>query len=286
MAQTGGASARELSDGFKKAADEAIAANKGIAPSWVKAQAAVRGYQVDVDAAGKASLVSLADAKKAANDAASGFREVGNSVKSATEALRAMGIQADQVSGQVQGLIQQGQMLAAGFQQRQDNWNSDLDKSKYMNQGKTNPVDAVPTFNSSAEAEAWWASWNEQYLQDNPYSTKRGGQLGSYMYDLTKFEYDAELRQTQTREKMEAARKAAEAQPGGGSGGGGSGGGGGGGGEGGGSGNNRIDRIVNLYIGNSQAYSVPTNQTGQRSLEELAREVLRVIEAQHAQLGY
>src|SRR5690606_6666705 len=49
---SGVASARDVQEAFKKAAEAAIAANGGIAPSWVKAQAAVRGY---VDEAKKAA---------------------------------------------------------------------------------------------------------------------------------------------------------------------------------------------------------------------------------------
>lgn len=91
-----------------------------------------------------------------------------------------------------------------------------------------------------------------------------------------------ELDALKIREAMETAKKKAE----GGAGGGGTGGGGeGGGGTGGGGGGGRIDRIVNIYIGNSMAYPVPTNLTGQQSIEALAREVLRVIEQQKIQLG-
>ncbi|MGP1692870.1 MAG: phage tail tape measure protein, partial [Giesbergeria sp.] len=52
----GTSSAEDIAAAFKAAADKAIAANNGIAPSWVEAQAATRGYKVEVDAAGKASL--------------------------------------------------------------------------------------------------------------------------------------------------------------------------------------------------------------------------------------
>jgi tape measure domain-containing protein len=67
MRETGTASARELGAGFAKAAQDAIAANNGIAPGWVQAQAAARGYSVEIDAAGKATLRSMADAKGAVN---------------------------------------------------------------------------------------------------------------------------------------------------------------------------------------------------------------------------
>jgi TP901 family phage tail tape measure protein len=56
LKKSGTASARELAEGFEDAARKVIAANDGIAPSWVKAEAGVRGYKVAVDASGKAHL--------------------------------------------------------------------------------------------------------------------------------------------------------------------------------------------------------------------------------------
>jgi tape measure domain-containing protein len=281
LASSGKASLRELAEGFKKAAEDAIAANKGIAPAWVEAHAAVRGFKIELDAAGNASLVSMKEAERAADragraarTAGDGFREMASQARTATEVLRDMGIQADTVSQKVEQLVKQGQLLAAAFEQRKDNWSADLEKSKFMNRGNTNPQDLVPTFNSVEEAEAWKAAWLEQYARDNSDISKRG-QLGSYMKDLTMFEYEAELDALKIRKAMEDARKKAEGE-GGGSGGGGGGSGGGG---------QSVDRIVNVYIGNSQAYSVPTTATGQYNIEALAREVLRVLERQRAALG-
>jgi hypothetical protein len=277
MVSSGKASARELSEGFKKAAEDAIAANKGIAPEWVKSAASVRGFKIEVDDAGRATLKSVGDIGRSAKSAGDQFKDLG---RTAADVLRSMGIEADKVSDKVQQLVKQGQMLSAAFQQRQDNRNRELDDSKYMNRGTTAAQDLVPTFNSREEAEAWKQAWLEQYERDNPFRTT-AGQLGNYMRDLTMFEFDRELDALKIREAMETAKKKAE----GGAGGGGTGGGGeGGGGSGGGSGG-RIDRIVNIYIGNSMAYPVPTNLTGQQSIEALAREVLRVIEQQKIQLG-
>lgn len=58
-------SARELQEAFKKAAQAAIDANNGVAPSWVQAAAAMRGYVVTTDSAGK-SVLQLRDAITAA----------------------------------------------------------------------------------------------------------------------------------------------------------------------------------------------------------------------------
>ena len=95
------------------------------------------------------------------------------------------------------------------------------------------------------------------------------------------------LRQLQ-RQAMEQARKKAESsQSGGGSGSGGSGGGvgGGTGGTGGAGNGQKVDRIVNLYFNSGPANPVPTNQTGQNSLEVMGREWVRIMEQQRSQIG-
>ena len=46
-----------------RAADAAIAANNGVAPSWVQAQAAVRGYVIETDGAGKSVIKEISMAK-------------------------------------------------------------------------------------------------------------------------------------------------------------------------------------------------------------------------------
>ncbi|OYD48722.1 phage tail protein [Acidovorax kalamii] len=70
LTASGTASARELGEAFKKSAEAAIAANNGIAPAWVQAQAAIRGYDLEADRAGKTTL-RLRDA----TDSAAGAHE-------------------------------------------------------------------------------------------------------------------------------------------------------------------------------------------------------------------
>lgn len=192
IVSSGKASTRELSEGFAKAAEAAIAANKGIAPTWVEAGAAARGYTLEVDAAGKTTVRSMADAKSA-------VAGVGAAVRDVSADLKKMGIDITQASEQVKALAASGQMLAAGFQFRQDQRNAAIDKSKFMNQGTISSQDLVPTFNTLAEAEAWKKTWLEQYHKDNANVFRQGGQLGSFMKDLTLFEFDAELRSVKMR---------------------------------------------------------------------------------------
>ncbi len=85
MRESGTRSARELAAGFKKAAEDAIAANNGIAPSWVTAEAAARGYEVAVDSAGKATLKTIGDSKKAVDDLAGSYKNAGAAAESAAD---------------------------------------------------------------------------------------------------------------------------------------------------------------------------------------------------------
>lgn len=267
MTTSGKASVRELSDGFKAAAEAAIAANKGIAPSWVEAQAATRGYRVEVDAAGKASVKSM-------NDAAAATVAVGVAAREAAGEFDYLGQRIEYTSEKARLLHQQGQILAASLEEQ----NQRTADSSIMKRNNTmGAVDAVPTFGSRAEGDAWIAEQKRLYARDNPFSTKSGSGLGNFGYETMMTEWRAEMDALDVRLAMEAAKKKAEAGSGG-SGGSGSG-------SGGGSGAGGIDRIVNLYIGNSIAYPVPTNANGQQNLEALAREVIRVLEQQKTQLG-
>lgn len=92
---SGKATAEDISAAFKNAADAAIAANKGIAPSWVQAQASVRGYAIETDSAGK-SVLKLREemdrTAKASGDATGAMQGhwggVRDSVNQASEAVR------------------------------------------------------------------------------------------------------------------------------------------------------------------------------------------------------
>lgn len=74
---SGTGSAREVGEAFRKAAEAAIAANNGIAPVWVESEAAVRGYTVQVDAAGKTTLRSTAEATRGVNELGQSFGRAG-----------------------------------------------------------------------------------------------------------------------------------------------------------------------------------------------------------------
>lgn len=91
----GTSTAEDISAAFRVAAEKAIAANKGIAPSWVTAQAGVRGFRIEVDDAGKSVVKSMDEAKAAteavghaAAGSAGGFRAMGQSAAEAAAQLK------------------------------------------------------------------------------------------------------------------------------------------------------------------------------------------------------
>ena len=85
MVAKGTSSARELAEGFKKSAEDAIAANKGVAPSWVTAEAAVRGYELQVDSAGKTTLRATGEGVKGVDGLAGAYQKMGDAAVSASD---------------------------------------------------------------------------------------------------------------------------------------------------------------------------------------------------------
>lgn len=92
---SGLATAEDIQNAFKVAAEAAIAANKGVAPSWVQAEAAIRGYVIETDAAGKSTIrlrEAIGNAASASGEAASAMRghwgSVRESINQASDAVR------------------------------------------------------------------------------------------------------------------------------------------------------------------------------------------------------
>ena len=82
MVEKGTFSVRELSAGFKKMAEDAIAANNGVATETIKSQAAMRGLEIQTDSTGKSIVKVMGEGKKAASD-------LGDQVKLTTEQIKA-----------------------------------------------------------------------------------------------------------------------------------------------------------------------------------------------------
>lgn len=93
----GTSTAQDIANAFRVAAERAIAANDGIAPSWVRAQASMRGYRIETDAAGKSVIVNM-------KEAAAAIDAVGKSAHGSVGGFRAMGQAAGGAAAKVKEL--------------------------------------------------------------------------------------------------------------------------------------------------------------------------------------
>ncbi|WP_156949904.1 phage tail tape measure protein, partial [Simplicispira psychrophila] len=92
------ASAADVGAAFAAAAEKAIAANNGLAPSWVKAEAAARGYKIEMDAAGKETLKLV------------------NASQGAAQALKTLGIDAETVSTKISSGFKESAVAVTALQ--------------------------------------------------------------------------------------------------------------------------------------------------------------------------
>lgn len=86
---SGQATAEGLATAWRRAADAAIAANNGIAPAWVQAEASVHGYIVAVNEAGSATVQTSDKAGQATDRMAQGWHQVTQATREAIEAAQA-----------------------------------------------------------------------------------------------------------------------------------------------------------------------------------------------------
>lgn len=182
---SGTASAREVGEAFKKSADAAIAANNGIAPSWVKAEASLRGYEVAVDSAGKATL----KLKTATDQTAESNKNAVRSIDEHRTALERLNAERER------GIAAQEKALDLETRELK------LQEAK-RTAGTIKDVDAVPSFESQEQADAWKAEWERQYQQKNPFNTKANGALGSFQRATTHAEWQAEVEAMKLRNTM------------------------------------------------------------------------------------
>ncbi len=112
----GTSTAQDIGAAFKVAAEKAITANNGIAPSWVEAQAAMRGYKVEVDATGKAVVTAMEGAQRAVSGISSAHGAATGAAQQHTGAVRDLG--AAYTDAGAKALAAQGQFLAAAAAQK------------------------------------------------------------------------------------------------------------------------------------------------------------------------
>ncbi len=189
MVESGKNSARELSEAFKKSAEAAIAANKGIAPAWVEGAAALRGYKIATDEAGKSSLV-LASATDKTRDAHDRAARSADGYRTALEKLNA------EKEREIASMEKANDLATRALK---------LDEAK-RNAGVIQSVDSVPAFESKEQADAWLAEWEKQYAKNNPFTTKTDG----FQRQTTRAEWQAEVDALALRNTMKGKGNASE----------------------------------------------------------------------------
>lgn len=130
---SGLATAQDISNAFAKAANEAIAANDGVAPSWVRAEAAARGYKVEVDAAGKATLVLADKTDQATGRMARGWHASREAIQAQTDAMDKLMMKytmsADYTERQIKLLEREAAAAEKAAEAYRKKWN--MDKEGY-----------------------------------------------------------------------------------------------------------------------------------------------------------
>lgn len=197
-----------IAEAWKAMADKVIAANGGIAPEWLKTQAAVKGYVVQLDEAGKAVTNTDRATRKAASSMAAGFDDVSKAVRGAGSEIdrfnqrhgdgrpgvadgmpdfaaprRERGYTPEELEALKNGLTPEDIRVGGSLAVR----NANVRGSQGVMHGNTGPLSLVPQFQTREELEAWWQQWRDQYAKDNPFMVKSSGALGNYQYDLTQF---------------------------------------------------------------------------------------------------
>lgn len=143
----GTSTAEDISAAFGKAAEAAIAANKGVAPSWVTAEAGVRGYRIEVDAAGKSHLELINKAGPGLDRLARGWQVSREAIQAHEDAMDKLLMKytmtADYTERQIKLLEREAAAAEKAAEAYRKKWN--MDKEGYslntagdrINQGET-----------------------------------------------------------------------------------------------------------------------------------------------------
>ena len=201
-----------IAEAWKNMADKVIAANGGIAPEWLKTQAAVKGYEVAVDDAGKAVLNTDRATARAVSSMVGGMGRVRDAADGVQESMRGI----EHASGRAAHAARQWER--GGPRNFVEERNAGVNGSQGVMHQNSGPLNLVPQFQSREELDAWWKQWQNQYAQDNPFSVKSSGALGNYQYDLTQFAVkeagraiDLQHASAKAREQKDMERKRADA---------------------------------------------------------------------------
>lgn len=183
---------QRIAQAWQVMAERTIAANGGIAPAWLKTEAAVKGYEIALDRAGKAVVSTERATARAAGRMVSDFDKVGRAADRAGQRIHKMRRAAESQDGDV----------AKPF-----------GSPNIAERGTTNTIQNLVPANIQTEAEldAWWQAWQRQYKEQNPFDVKSRGQLGNYQMAVTRFAMEGARKQIQMQQAVKAAGQAAAA---------------------------------------------------------------------------
>lgn len=265
LTASGTASARELGEAFKKSAEAAIAANNGIAPAWVQAQAALRGYDLEADRAGKTTL-RLRDATDSAAGAHDKATRSINDNRTALERLN------DVKEREIAAQEKANQLKERELALYREKWNIDKESFALNTAGNRFEL-TIPTkesvFNQAKaagldEKRALEVadSFDRQYNRPAGLNSIVGGvnpsdvlkAINKAILEAARERVQNEGRSDTTTATNDGRTSTTTATK-----------------------NSEAQRVVNINI-SGVAYSVPTNEEGEQNLEAMARGFLRELE--------
>lgn len=265
LTTSGTASARELGEAFKKSAEAAIAANNGIAPAWVQAQAALRGYDLEADRAGKTTL-RLRDATDSAAGAHDKATRSINDNRTALERLN------DVKEREIAAQEKANQLKERELALYREKWNIDKESFALNTAGNRFEL-TIPTkesvFNQAKaagldEKRALEVadSFDRQYNRPAGLNSIVGGvnpsdvlkAINKAILEAARERVQNEGRSDTTTANNDGRTSTTTATN-----------------------NSEAQRVVNINISGA-TYSVPTNEEGEQNLEAMARGFLRELE--------
>lgn len=233
LAKDGTQPPQRIAEAWKVMADRVIAANGGIAPSWLKTEAAVKGYEIAVDKAGKSVASTEKATLRATGNMAKGYQALGDAADDADRRMQRVGGGNKPDRPDRHQHNRPDRKPDDDDKPDQDNKPDDErkpppgQKRPYIPRGphkpfakgsvstvgksQTNSIqDLVPVFETEAELDAWWKEWQRQYKEQNPFDTKSRGQLGNYMYATTKFAMEGARKQIKLQQAVRSAKQPAQ----------------------------------------------------------------------------
>lgn len=227
---------QRIAQAWKVMAERVIAANGDIAPSWLKTEAAVKGYEIAVDRAGKSVVNTEKATLRATGNMAQGYRELGDAADDADRRMRRVGSGHPGDPGPDRHHQRHDRRpdwerdhrpddSADDREDDQDNERRPTPRSRKktptgpykpfakgsvstIGKTQTNSIQgSVPVFETEAELDAWWQEWQRQYKQQNPFDVKSSGQLGNYMFAMRKYAVEGARKQIKLTQAANAAKQ-------------------------------------------------------------------------------